>query len=101
MKKYAIDRDFYEMELDDVQKMMADVPHPNKEKILAFMRGFPHSAFTSQPVFDVFTGEEVGAADNQITDGVYIWYESWVYHFEKYNLKLNDDFIQYVLNRPE
>ena len=32
------------------------------------------------------------------TDNFY-WNTSDIYHFEKYNLKLNDDFIEYVLNR--
>lgn len=32
------------------------------------------------------------------TDDFY-WNTSDIYHFEKYNLKLNDDFIEYVLNR--
>ena len=71
-----------------------------KMAILKYMRSFPHSAYTTAPVYDRITGEVVRESDDQITDGTYIWYESWIYHFEKYDLKLNDDFIEYVLDRP-
>ena len=63
------------------------------------MKSFSPSLFTSAPVIDVFTDEEVTTADNGYSDGEYTWYESEIYHFDKYNLKLNDDFIEYVLNK--
>ena len=98
-RKYAISVDFYKLTPQGASKMMPASPIPRKEEILAYMKRFPFSAYTSQPVYDFFTGEETAPADNQRTDGVYIWYESWIYHFEKYNLKLNDDFVQYVLSQ--
>lgn len=70
-----------------------------KRKILAHLRSFPPCAFTSQPVIDAFTGEEVYEADNGYTDGSYTWYESQIYYFEKYDLALEEDFIAYVLER--
>ena len=56
-------------------------------------------SFTSAPVIDIFTDKEVKSADNGYSDSEYIWRESEIYYFEKYNLKLNDDFIKYVLNK--
>ena len=44
------------------------------------------------------TKEQFYKANNAHSDGVYQWYEDEIYHFEKYNLKLNDDFIQHVLS---
>ena len=40
-----------------------------------------------------------GTSLKSFTDGKYLWSNEEIYHFEKYDLKLNDDFIQYVLNK--
>lgn len=32
-------------------------------------------------------------------DGMYYWTSEEIYHFEKYDLKLNDDFINHVLSQ--
>lgn len=82
--------------IEEFEKNLTSNPVENKEKILAYLRKFDDCAFTSQPVYDIYTGEKVGDADNAITDGVYTWYHSDIYHFEKYNLKLNSDFIEYL-----
>lgn len=86
---------------DDLKQLCSDSPVNDKERIIAYLRKSPVSAYTSAPVVDVLTGEIVGESDNARSDGTYTWYESEMYHFEKYNLKLNDEFVQYVLNRPE
>ena len=31
----------------------------------------------------------------------YFWTETDIYHFEKYNMPLNEDFIKYVLSKKE
>lgn len=68
-----------------------------KKKLLEYLKKFKASMFTSAPVVDVFTGSVVADADNGYSDGRYTWYKSEVYYFEKYNLKLNDNFVRYVL----
>ncbi len=57
------------------------------------------SAYTSQPIIDRFTNRELDEINNAFLDGIYTWYATEIYHFEKYNLKLNDEFIEYVLNK--
>lgn len=76
-------------------------PIPEKEVILSYMRKFPPCVFTSAPVTDRCTGEKVGEADNGRSDGEFMWYESWIYYFEHYNLKLNEAFIYHVLSRTQ
>ena len=101
LDKFIIDDDITELSKDDFKKIISDKSIKQKDIILQYLKKFPYSAYTSQPVFDKFSGEEVFEADNAHTDGVYTWYESEIYHFEKYNLKLNDDFIEYVLNKTK
>ena len=93
--------DLDEARQDVFMQFCSDSPIKDKVRIIDHLRKTPISAFTSAPVVDVLTGEIVGESDNARSDGIYTWYESEIYHFEKYNLKLNDDFIEYVLNRPE
>ena len=42
-----------------------------------------------------------GISVKSFTDGNYLWSNEEIYHFEKYDLKLNDDFIQYVLEQTK
>lgn len=93
------------MNKEEFNKVSAKAPVDNKHKIIAYLNSFDDDAFTSQPVYDIFSGERVSDADNAKTDGVYTWYQSEIYHFEKYDLQLNEEFINYLtdhgyLNNP-
>jgi hypothetical protein len=35
---------------------------------------------------------------NLYTDGIYEWDDEEIYHFEHYNMKLDDEFIKHILN---
>lgn len=67
-----------------------------KNKIVAYLKSFAPTLFTSQPTFDAFTNAIVNDADNGYTDGVFTWYAADIYHLEKYNLALTDEFIDYI-----
>lgn len=97
--KYIFDKSIEELKHEELIGFTSERAIDNKSDVLSYMKRFPECAFTSSPVKDLFTGAIIYDADNARTDGVYQWYESEIYHFEKYNLKLNDDFLQYVLNR--
>lgn len=99
--QYAISIPVRKMTMEQFRGQTSETPVSQKNKILSFMRKAPVVAYTSFPVYDRITGDEVFPANNAHSDGNFTWYESEIYHFEKYNLKLNDDFIEYVLNRPE
>lgn len=99
LDKFITDIDINKLSEEQLKNLISEQPVKNKDIILSYLKKFPYSAFTSQPVFDKFSGEEVFFADNAHTDGMYTWYESEIYHFDKYNLKLNNDFIEHVLNK--
>lgn len=69
----------------------------HKKDILEYLQSFEDCAFTSEPVRDIITNEIVRDADNAKTDGKFTWYWSEIYHFEKYNIRLKDEFIKHVL----
>lgn len=95
--KFIIDMDINKLSVSKFKQLISDTEIKNKDTILNYLKRFPYSAYTSQPVYDRFSGKEVFSADNAHSDGYYTWYESEIYHFERYNLKLNDDFVEYVL----
>ncbi len=86
---------------EEMKANFSAVEIDGKQEILKYMKSFSEPfAFTSQPVIDKFTNKEIENINNAFSDGEYTWYASEIYHFEKYNLKLNADFIEHVLNRP-
>lgn len=70
-----------------------------KKTILKYLRSYEPVAFSTARVFDYITEKETDVQAVLYTDGEYKWYESEVYHFEHYDLRLNDDFIEYVLKK--
>ena len=97
--KYILNYDIDDMSAEELKKQFMDNPISNKNEILKYMKSLSPSIFTSAPVIDIFTDKEVKSADNGYSDGEYSWRESEIYYFEKYNLKLNNDFIEYVLEK--
>ena len=97
--KYITEFNIDDMSKDDFDLHISSKPVLYKNDILKYLRSFSECAFISEPVRDKYTNQIVYDADNARSDGEYTWYESEIYHFEKYNLKLNDDFIEHVLKR--
>ena len=85
---------------NEIQDNFLSSEMKNKSEILNYMKSFSEpSAYTSQPVIDRFTNQELNKINNAFSDGTYTWYADEIYHLEKYNLKLNCDFIEHVLNK--
>lgn len=75
--------------------------YQNKNAILNYMKRYEAEAVQARSMTDYISGTALPESVECFTDGKYFWTSEETYHFEKYNLKLNADFIQYVLNRPE
>ena len=48
---------------------------------------------------DYISGEKLSDSVTCFNDGEYCWTSEEIYHFEKYDLKLNDDVIRYILSK--
>lgn len=97
--KYAISSSIRYLSKEDFLKRCTDADIDNNDKIVQYMRSFEPECFSSAFVIDIVNGFDTQIDDTGFTDGEYTWYTSWIYHFEKYNLKLNDDFIAHVLSK--
>lgn len=70
----------------------------NRDMILAYFKQFEPVVAVARPVTDYISDEKQKESVLGYTDGVYWWTNEEVYHFEKYDLKLNDSFIRHILN---
>ena len=49
-------------------------------------------------IYDYVKNEPAFKNINLYTDGIYEWDDEEIYHFEHYNMKLDDEFIKHILN---
>ncbi len=71
---------------------------PNKKKVLHFLKSQPPYAAAGGPFEDVVTGEyQSGKEFLAFKVADWKWTSSDIYHFEKYDLELKPEFIEYVL----
>lgn len=70
---------------------------PEKMKVLKYLKETPSVAVAPAVLRDVFTGERLNMDLYAKSDGTYIWRSDIAYYFDKYNLKLPDEFINHVL----
>lgn len=96
-KKYISSVNIRKISMKDFSNLISETPIKNKEIILKYLKSFPCYAYTSEPVFDKFSSQQVCDADNAYSDGEYVWYESLIYHFEKYNFNIDSKFVEKIL----
>lgn len=74
-------------------------PIYGKGRILEYLKGFPVDCAAAMSLCDEVTGKTLGAGVCGYEDknGGWYWDDRMIYHFEKYNMKLSEEFINYVL----
>lgn len=95
--QYITSFDVDELTAENISIFSSEYSASDKAKIAEYMKKFPAKLFTSQPVVDALTGEEVYGADNGYSDGEFTWYEAERYYFEKYNIALREEFVDHVM----
>lgn len=69
----------------------------NKEKILEYLKNGIDAGVRCSVVVDVITGKQLPRTIHRYKDDEYIWTDEDIYHFEKYNIKLKDEFVEKIL----
>lgn len=100
MKHICYYREFEDDEtLPSIKDNIFSVPISNKQKILQYLKSFePHAIAPAVSKEDIFTNKKMAKTLSSYTDGNYIWLSDEVYYFERYNLKLDNDFIEFIKN---
>ena len=68
-----------------------------KQKILQYLKSFEADCAAGMLLIDEITGKETSNSVMGYEDGVYYWDTREIYHFEKYDMELQDDFIEYIM----
>ena len=76
---------------------ISETPIPGKDIILKHLRSGEIVAVSPSFITDVISGKKTKNQLMMMTDGVFEWRSDIVYYFDKYNLKLPDNFINTVL----
>ena len=77
------------------------IPLENKDRILRYMKRFKSTSSSPAIVNDVITGERLSIPLECSNDGVFAWRSDIVYYLEKYDLRLDPDFIQHVFEQTK
>ena len=70
---------------------------PKKEIIITYLRSGVIEAAAAGRALDVLTGERIPEEWLSYTDGTYHWDTSLIYHFDKYNIRLSENFIRHAV----
>ncbi|MGN0194609.1 MAG: hypothetical protein ACI39G_05825 [Pseudoramibacter sp.] len=84
-----------------IKEMISESPIPYKAEILNFMKHTPSPYVVLKYAIDPITGNFIDHNPDiyETVDKRYSWRYETMYCFEKYNLALPKDFIDYVLNQ--
>lgn len=82
----------------DIEKR-TNVVHPQKEDILRHLKTSRVIAAIPGILRDNITKESFGGQYVLRTDGKYEWTTELVYHYDKYNVELPEDFINFILSK--
>ena len=78
----------------EFQTTQSDIP--NKTQVLRYLRSCKVIAAAPGIMRDAFTGKVIPGEMLAYSDGKYYWGSEAIYYFEKYNLKLPDDFLNEI-----
>lgn len=90
---------YHDNSLPSIAELVSDTPIQNKNDVLRYLHKGKITSCSPARIRDIFTNEVMNIPLNCMTDGVYAWRSDVIYYFEKYNLKLDDDFIYHVLKK--
>lgn len=95
-------REVYEDDnLPSIKDLICSKPIKESKKVLEHLKNGKKGAVASGYAVDVISKERIAGELCCFSDGKFGWRSDTIYYFEKYNLKLDDEFINYVLNGAE
>ena len=71
---------------------------PQKSQILSYLKSFEPDCAAGMLLVDEVSGKETALSVEGFEDGIYYWDSREIYHFEKYDMELDKDFIRHVLS---
>ena len=85
---------FQNDQLPSIQELISDEAPENKEQILKHLKSFKVHAVAPGIMRDCITKERIPGALCSYNDGEFYWRSDMIYYFERYNIKLCDEFLE-------
>ena len=82
-----------------VKCFLADTTPYDKQKVIAYLKSQKRVAGCPKAAIDCVTGEQISPSYSVYTDGEYDWCDFLIYHIEKYNVLLPQDFIEHIMKQ--
>lgn len=82
---------------DSALDHVAPLNPADKEKVLKYIKSFKPDAIRCSLIKDYFSGEQTPLSIYVYSDGEYDWADDEIYHFEKYDIELNANFLKKIL----
>lgn len=79
--------------------LISETEVEGKSDILSYLKQARVTAVAPGWAIDVMTGERIEGSLLSYSDGEYAWRSDTIYYFERYNLKLEKEFIKHVLSQ--
>ncbi|MDY3972720.1 MAG: hypothetical protein SOZ28_08460 [Clostridia bacterium] len=89
---------FQDENLTYIKQHTSDTPFEGKERIVKHLRNGKVLACAAGRAKDVLTGESIKGELTFMTDGEFEWRSDIAYYVDKYNLRLSNEFENYVLS---
>ena len=86
-----------DISLPSIKNNVSEVAIKNKKEVLRHLKTGETGIVAPALMRDLFTGEPLNFELCIYSDGIYTWTSEEAYYFEKYNLKLNEDFLKSIL----
>ena len=84
-----------------LERVISEKEYLNKDKILQYLKNGKIVAVAAGFARDIFTGQRIKGELVAMSDGVYSWRSDIIYYVERYNMRLSDEFEEYVLKRSD
>lgn len=79
------------------EEQLHSKPLHEKGAVLSFFRSMKPTAAAGGRFSDIKTGETINTDWFSYSSDIYSWSTSDIYHFEKYDLELKPEFVEYAL----
>ncbi|MBQ6902815.1 MAG: hypothetical protein IJN71_07415 [Oscillospiraceae bacterium] len=85
--------------LPSIFDLIQSNPIEEKNKILAYLKSKQPDAYAPNIFVDIIKKKSVGGPFCCYHDDFFTWRTDTIYYFERYNMKLDNRFIEYVLSQ--
>lgn len=82
-----------------IHDYLEKAPYPNQDKIIHFLKNGKIELARMSRIKDIFTGKRIPDEVLVMSDGDYFWSNSLAWYVEKYNLRMPEEFEQYILSK--